>query len=379
MKFRLAAPGAIVLGLALLAPVAPSDAAPKPVPVVADELPAGHAPRIPYVQGTRLVRPGHTSVSLGGVGYAVVRVRHGYLVSVTRSLAGGKHSYDIYFVPARGQHKRLFLHTGTSPQGNGYDLQTATPSTDGRLVAIYTKTFVPKQKKYLVVKRVSDGRTIAVRRTPSPQVLAFRGSRILLNRYALTSSGETKLMWWNVKTDRTRTVATLPPGLATAWDGLAMPRADLRVQQLAVNRGERQVVRAVPGHEGPRWRTRANEQVQSWSPNGAYVVSAQPGKERWGYYDTPVAHRLLVRRAGTGEIVQVFTGLFAVDVRWHHAPVWETSDSLLLSAWSSTTDADHPRPTGRRLIRCTISTASCTKVLAKPKAAAPRMPFAVRR
>lgn len=375
---------AAISGLALTTPLTPAEAAPTPVPVVANALPAGPAPTIPYVQGTKLVRPGRASVELGGVGYAVVRVRHGHLVSVTRHPNTANRSYDIYFVPTTGQKKRFFMHTGTSPSGNGYDLQTATPSTDGRLVAIYTKVFNPFQKKYLVIKRVSDGKTIALRRTASPQVLAFQGSRILLVHHGSSRSERSKLVWWDVRKDRTRTVAVLPYDDGQGW-AESQTRADLRVERMAVGSGHRQVVRPVPGHAGPRWRTGPTEVVQSWSPGGKYVVTAaRPTGPLWGYYDMEVARKLIVRRASDGTPVAVFTGFFAVDVKWHHAPVWESADTFLLSAWSSADDddPDHPRLNDRRRIRCTVSTASCERVAPYPDSDSPGltpMPFVVRR
>jgi hypothetical protein len=355
-------------------------------PVVPTALPSGPAPRIAYTDGNTLVRPGRRSVDLGGVGGAVARVRRGYLVAVAHPRGNGRYFNDIDFVADSGR-RRLFKRTAVREQGRSYDVADATVSSTGRLVAFFTRVHGDQ----IVITRVSDGHTIARHRALrvgppryEAHVMAFQGRRILLREVHGNNSAtaSNRVIWWNLDSRRRPVVVPATRfSRVRPWLEAVQSPADVSSHRVVISSGRREVVRRLPGHRGSLWRTRIDEHVQSWSPDGRYVLTAaDPGPF---YNDEDVSTRSLrVRRSGSGRVVAGFTGLLFVDTRWHHGPVWETSNSFLLLAWSGT--AYNPRNerdevTDPHWIRCRVSSVSCETALTPDTSTGPVLtPYAVR-
>jgi hypothetical protein len=128
-----------------------------------------------------------------------------------------------------------------------------------------------------------------------------------------------------------------------------------------------EIVRPLPGHRGLTWRTDRGEVVQSWSPNDRLVLTAVDAGPFAGGGELPQTATLRIRQAATGTVVGEIRGLVGVDTEFHRSPVWESSDTLLTSAWSAyVPDDDRPRLDGRREIRCTVSSLTCEAVLPEP-------------
>lgn len=342
-------------------------AAPDPVQVRPDDLSTGAAPTLAYIDSNdNLVRPGATTVDYPRPISHPLRAHHGYVVELTRP----ENRFlirDVYFVPDHGKRRLLWRNSSSAEgQRNQVALYDSIVSGDGRLILLHSRG-----RGKLIVKRVTDGRTVATHgQTRLRRPLAFDGRRVWLLEGENAFSWERpffagSLVRWDIDKNKVTRFLSKARAKAQGFDQVAA--LSLGTGQVATADGSRQLVRPLPGHSGSRWRTGRNELVESWSPDGRFALSIVVGNGfDIGDHDLPAFADVRIRRARTGALVSEFRGLIVVSYEGPKAPVWERdSRSILMSAFMDINE-DHeedPYGTGHGYVRCKVAQSTCKLVL----------------
>lgn len=367
MRHALVVGGCVLVVGSLMAPAAGSTV------IEPQNLPAGPPPAVAYLDS-----PSHTIVWLGHpvVHFSnpnidgLLHVRGGYLIGIQHERDNGDGSFtptyhEVKFVSTDGSVRRRIA------KGERYYTDQATVSRNGRLVAFNsTQTDSGRTSHVITVKKARTGKVVARRDFEGKNwrlhtwVVAMARHRVLLHRQR-----DRATLWWDLRTNHVHVFDKRASNRPSAPFTYPVPGASLSSHQVAVYAGDHNVVLSIPKDPARKWRTGPHEIVQSWSPDDRRVLTS----EILQTIETSYSTTMRIRDARTGAVLATFQGWFEVEPQAHHSPVWESSDALLMTAYSQLiVDEDDTYSEHRAMVRCRVSLGTC-------ETAGPPVQVAVRR
>lgn len=370
---RLFAGAFLAATLAVGGPLPSATAAGRSVPTTDTDpahLAAGGPPRVAYLDrdAEQIVLPSGETLSTerfraNGKKYngGLLQAPGGYVLNV-----------DVYKKAASGDRMvrvgTRIVHLSTSGRirtvaaASAYSVGLV--SSDGRwLIAGH------RSKPALRVLRLSDGKVVATRAFRGAfrlSPMAAGGGRVLVRWMDCSAKCALRTIVWSPAAKRTRLLHQSQPRPLATWADAA---ATIGGHEYVVT--TRTQVEQVRDLRNGRllWRTRGH--LLSFSPDNKRVLTDEGTIDADESPYTRASGVLRVRNARTGRVLATFTGYLSSAPRGSDftGPVWESDTSLLLHVTSPPvfdpeTGYTNPNPS---LIRCSVVSGACTKVLVDPE------------